>query len=130
MKNMYIIFDDECNFCKKSTHFISKRDKSMKFKFASIHNDVGKEILSLSGCPENINSVILIINGKYYTKSSAVFRTLRHFDSIWKLLSILLLIPKPIRDYVYDIIAKNKHKLNKNNKDCKSDSKYRKKYIK
>lgn len=108
--NNIVLFDGECNFCDNSVQFIIKRDRKAEFKFASIQSDVGEEILRKFNVPANINSLILVEGSKCYFKSSAVLLICKNLKGVWKLFYCLLIIPKSVRDYFYDIIAKNRYK--------------------
>ncbi len=105
-----ILFDGECNFCDYSVQFIIKRDKKSLYKFTSIQSDIGQKILSNYNVDNNINSFILIENNKCYFKSSAALRVCKNLSGAWKLLYILLVLPKKFRDFFYNIIAKNRYK--------------------
>jgi predicted DCC family thiol-disulfide oxidoreductase YuxK len=108
--NNIVLFDGECNFCNNSVQFIIKRDRKAQFKFASIQSDVGEEIVRTFNVPANINSLILVEGNKCYFKSSAALRICKNLKGVWKLFYCLLIIPKSVRDYFYDIIAKNRYK--------------------
>lgn len=108
--NDIILFDGECNFCDQSVQFIIKRDKKALYSFASLQSKVGQQLVNTYQVPANLDSLILIKNNSYYTMSSAALRICRHLSGGWKLFSLLLLIPKPIRNYFYKIIAKNRYK--------------------
>ncbi|BDH61240.1 hypothetical protein MTP04_13700 [Lysinibacillus sp. PLM2] len=106
-----VLFDGECNFCDKSVQFIIKRDPQGKFKFASLQSTIGQDILNKFGLRNTIiNSLVLIENDQYYIKSTAALRICKSLKGPWKLASILILVPRPIRDYFYSIIAKNRYK--------------------
>lgn len=108
--NNIILFDGVCNFCNHSVQFIIKRDKKEIFKFASIQSNSGQEIVGNFHVSENIDSLILVEGNKCYFKSSAALRICKNLKGVWKLLYCLLIIPKPLRDYFYDFIAKNRYK--------------------
>lgn len=105
-----ILFDGECNLCNNSVQFIIKRDQRAIFKFASIQSKIGHEIVEKFNIPTDIDSIILIVDNKSYFKSSAAIRICRNLKGLWKLFYYLLIIPKPLRDFFYDIIAKNRYK--------------------
>ncbi|MEC5423518.1 thiol-disulfide oxidoreductase DCC family protein [Virgibacillus sp. C22-A2] len=105
-----VLFDGECNFCDRSVQFIIKRDKNARYKFASLQGDAGQEIIRQHQVPAEMDSLILVENNSCYYKSSAALRICRNLTGGWKLLSLLLLVPKPIRDYLYEIIARNRYK--------------------
>ena len=105
-----ILFDGVCNFCDHSVQFIIKRDKKALYHFASIQSDAGQEILRKYHVPADIDSIILVEGHKYFYKSSAVLRVCKNLKGGWKLLYCLLIVPKPLRDYFYSIVARNRYK--------------------
>ncbi len=111
--NHIILFDGECNFCDRSVQFIVKRDHNKWFKFASIQSESGQNLIKKYGIPNNMESVILIEGNKYYTKSTAALRISKKLDGLWKMFYIFNIVPKPIRDSVYNFIAKRRHLLGK-----------------
>jgi len=105
-----ILFDGICNFCNQSVQFVIKRDPSHIFHFASLQSDIGRNLLNEYGINENVNSVVYITTGNAYVKSDAGLQIARRLNGFWKLLYIFYLVPTPIRDLVYDYIAKNRYK--------------------
>jgi predicted DCC family thiol-disulfide oxidoreductase YuxK len=105
-----ILFDGECNFCDQSVQFIIKRDPKGHFKFASLQSDIGKELLNKHNTPEDIDSFVLIEDNNCYFKSSAALRVCKNLKGVWKIPYVLLVIPKPIRDFFYGLISKNRYK--------------------
>lgn len=105
-----ILFDGECHFCDSSVQFIIKRDPKGVFYFSSLQSDAGKELLKKYGVSEDVETMFLIDEEKVYDKSSAALRICRHLKGFWKLCYGLIIIPKPIRDVVYDVIAKNRYR--------------------
>jgi predicted DCC family thiol-disulfide oxidoreductase YuxK len=105
-----ILFDGVCNFCDASVQFILNRDKKETFHFASLQSEAGQELLEKYNVPENVDSMILVEKDKIYYKSSAALRISRHLDGAWKLLYVFMIVPAPIRNIVYDVIAKNRYK--------------------
>lgn len=108
--NNVILFDGECNFCDRSVQFIINRDPAGYFKFASLQSAAGQKILKEYSVPDNVNSFILIDNNRYYIKSTAALRVCKNLKGLWKLFYLLLIIPRPIRDFFYEIIARNRYK--------------------
>lgn len=108
--NNIILFDGVCNFCDRSVQFIIKRDKKARYKFASIQSEIGQEIIRKYNVSAHIDSLILVENNRYYVRSSAALRICKHLSFGWRLFYILLIIPKSIRDYIYNFFAKNRYK--------------------
>jgi predicted DCC family thiol-disulfide oxidoreductase YuxK len=106
-----ILFDGVCNFCNYWVNFSIKRDKNKILRFTPLQGETAKKLLSQFDLnPNKLSSVILIENGKVYTQSSAAFRLCKHLDGGWKLAYGLMIIPKFIRDFFYNIIARNRYK--------------------
>ncbi|GAA0429728.1 thiol-disulfide oxidoreductase DCC family protein [Virgibacillus salarius] len=104
-----ILFDGVCNFCDQSVQFILKRDKQEQFTFASLQGDAGQELLKRNYVPTNMNSFILIDGNKAYFKSTAALRVCKELNGAWKLLYGFMIIPKPLRDFLYGVIANHRY---------------------
>ncbi|WP_316806274.1 thiol-disulfide oxidoreductase DCC family protein [Pedobacter agri] len=106
-----IFFDGVCNLCNASVQFAIKHDKNDVFKFTALQGNYAKTILPKFDINlERINSIILVENNQLYTKSSAALRIARKLNGLWPMLYAFMIIPKFIRDWFYDIIAKNRYK--------------------
>ncbi|MFY0598372.1 MAG: thiol-disulfide oxidoreductase DCC family protein [Cyclobacteriaceae bacterium] len=106
-----ILFDGVCNLCDFFVNFVIDRDHSKKFKFASLQSDFASQSLSKIGSDhKQLTSLVLIDDGKISVKSSAALQILRQLGFPWKIFYFLIVIPRPIRDFIYDWIAKNRYK--------------------
>ncbi|MGX9290568.1 thiol-disulfide oxidoreductase DCC family protein [Bacillus sp. A015] len=106
-----ILFDGVCNVCSGAVQFVIKRDPNERMMFASLQSDTGQRILQEHGLPlDEFNSFIYIEEGTLYTKSTGILKATRHLKGIYRWSSILLAIPRPIRDWFYQLIAKNRYK--------------------
>ncbi|MEH7119221.1 thiol-disulfide oxidoreductase DCC family protein [Neobacillus vireti] len=105
-----ILFDGKCNFCDRSVQFVIKKDPKGLFKFASLQSDIGKDLLNKYNAPGDIDSFVLIEDNKCYFKSTAALRVCKNLKGAWKLAYFLLVVPKPLRDFFYGMIAKNRYK--------------------
>lgn len=110
-KSAILLFDGECNLCNGTVQFVIKRDKKANVKFASLHSEQGKQIMLQFNIPaEYIDSIILVENKKVYYKSTAALRLSKKMDGLWPLFYTFIVIPAFIRNFVYDIIARNRIK--------------------
>ena len=107
-----VLFDGVCNLCNTSVNFIIDRDPKARFKFAALQSEKGQELLYqiLRANESSFDSIVLISNNSVYIKSSAALRIARHLNGLWPILYSFMIIPKPLRDFVYDFIAKNRYK--------------------
>jgi len=107
-----ILFDGDCSFCNATVRFIYRKDKSNYFKFSSLQSAIGQGILKQSGLStSDFNTFVLYENGVVYTKSTAALRVLRKLKSIVMIFNVCRILPVSFRDFVYDFIAKNRHKI-------------------
>ncbi|MEZ5036577.1 MAG: DCC1-like thiol-disulfide oxidoreductase family protein [Chitinophagales bacterium] len=109
-QNEIILFDGVCNFCQGSVKFIIKYDKTKKLKFASLQSEIGQELRATYQIPEATDSIVFIKNYKAYLKSSAALRIATYLSFPLNWLYIFIIIPPFIRNFLYDIIAKNRYK--------------------
>lgn len=108
--NQVILFDGTCNLCNASVRFIIKRDPSAKFLFSTLQSDFGKQLLKNVGIEDvKYDSVILYKNGKVYKQSDAVLLIARQLSGLWSVFFVLIIIPRPIRNVVYNWIARNRY---------------------
>ncbi len=107
--NAIVLFDGVCNFCNNSINFIIKRDKKGFFKFAPLQSEIAQKLVGDKTKPMP-ESVILIDNEKTYDRSSAALRITKRLDGLWPALYIFMIVPKPIRDWVYNLIGRNRYK--------------------
>jgi predicted DCC family thiol-disulfide oxidoreductase YuxK len=110
--NIVLLYDEECKLCNSILQFIIKRDLKMKFRFAALQSERGQTLLKkFDFQPNYLESLIFIQGNQYYIKSSAVLNILMELGFVWKIFFLMRLIPLPIRDFIYTIIAKSRYKL-------------------
>jgi predicted DCC family thiol-disulfide oxidoreductase YuxK len=115
-----ILFDGVCNFCNRSINIILKHDKDSYFQFAPSQSNAGIDILQQFDLDQKAStSVILIDNEKIYTKTDAVIQIATYLTGWPKSFRLLKFIPKPIRDFAYDVIAKNRYALFGKKETCR-----------
>lgn len=101
-----VLFDGLCNLCSSTVRFVIRRDKNRRFRFASLQSDTARRLLA----EPTLDSIVLIVNGRYYRKSRAVLEILRRLDAPWPLLYIFVLVPQSISDRIYDFIGTHRYK--------------------
>ncbi|MGH1362299.1 MAG: thiol-disulfide oxidoreductase DCC family protein [Calditrichia bacterium] len=110
MKKATILFDGVCNLCNNSVTFIIERDPSGYFQFGALQSDEAAELLKKQTGGQSLpDSIVLIDKKGLHTRSTAALRIARHLSGLWPLLYTFSIIPAPIRDIVYNWIAKNRY---------------------
>lgn len=109
---MLILFDGVCNLCNSSILYIIRRDKKGVFLFTPLQSELGRQLAEQRGIDTSTTDSIILLepNVAYYTKSTAALKIGMAFGGGWKLLAVLEWIPAVIRDFIYDIVAKNRYK--------------------
>ncbi|MBH0161945.1 thiol-disulfide oxidoreductase DCC family protein [Fictibacillus sp. 26RED30] len=106
-----LLFDGVCNLCNGSVQFILKHEKSNELKFSAIQSQAGQKLLSHYNMdPAQMNSVILVKDGKIYTESDAVAATSLFLRFPYSLGQYLKIVPRPIRNAFYKKIANNRYR--------------------
>jgi predicted DCC family thiol-disulfide oxidoreductase YuxK len=118
-KKAIILFDGICNLCNGAVQTVIKHDPDGKFQFASLQSNEGQKLLQQYQLPaNNFNSFVLIQNGNVYTKSTGALRVAKQINGWWKLLYVFIVLPKFIRDPVYNWIANNRYKWFGKHDEC------------
>lgn len=127
--NNIVFFDGICNLCNSSVNFIIDHDTKRVFKFTALQSKFSQKffysplqhfkyfsnsgIISLTEDQQNLftklNSILYLEDDIFYMKSDAVLQIARNLDGFLKYLYWLKIIPRPIRDFIYDWIAKNRY---------------------
>lgn len=106
-----VLFDGVCNLCNASVLFVIDRDPGGRFRFAPLQSDEGRAVLREHGfAGGDLSSVVLVERGRVYTRSAAALRIARRLTGAWPLLYALVAVPRPLRDAVYDWVARNRYR--------------------
>ena len=114
-----LLFDGVCNLCNGFVQFIIRRDQSGKIKFASLQSSAAKSLLQKFNLPaEKMTTLVFISNKKYYLRSSAALHILKELGGAWKLFYGLMIIPRPVRDFFYNLISRNRYRIFGRRDEC------------
>ncbi len=111
MQKSIVLFDGVCGLCNSSVNYIIDHDHKDAFRFAPIQSEIAKKLLEPHGISnETLNSIILIHKNKVYQKSDAVLIIVRYLKGISKVLVLGYVVPRFLRNILYDFIAKRRYK--------------------
>ena len=123
MSNNIIFFDGICVFCDSFINFVVKRDKKKLFKLCHLQSDLAQSLAEKNNFIIDKNSLILLQDGKVFNKSSAVIAIIKKLGGPWIAISLLLLIPKIIRDFFYDYFGNNRYRWFGKKESCTVNTK-------
>jgi predicted DCC family thiol-disulfide oxidoreductase YuxK len=109
--NGLILFDGVCVLCSRGCRFVDRRDRRGYFRYVPIQHEEGRAIAVQLGIdPDQPDSFAFVHDGLASTKSEAALRIARELPR-WGWVSLFLLVPRTVRDFVYDLIARNRYRL-------------------
>jgi len=100
-----ILFDGLCNLCHASVQTVIRRDKQAVFKYASLQSAAGQTLRAVHGVEPTVDSIILIHGGQAYLRSDAILEILHQLGGLYRIFSILRLIPAWLLDTLYNWVA-------------------------
>ena len=106
-KEHIVIFDGVCGFCNGSVNLLMRLDKKRIFKYTSLQGEYVKKL----DIAKDLDSIVFYDEGELYYKSTAVLKILQKLGGVWLVLGVFLIIPRFIRDFVYDVIAKYRYRI-------------------
>jgi predicted DCC family thiol-disulfide oxidoreductase YuxK len=107
-----VLFDGVCNLCSGSVQFIIKRDPTNAFQFASLQSAYGQQEINRLGIRDlNLQSIILVDRDTFFTRSNAALEIARKLRGAWPLLYAFKIVPRFIRDIIYNWIARNRYRF-------------------
>jgi predicted DCC family thiol-disulfide oxidoreductase YuxK len=114
-----LFFDGVCGLCNWSIDFVLKRDVQGDFQFSPLQGETAKTLLASSDVSD-LNTMVLWVSGRTYRKSAAAVRVLWQLSPFWKSVGTALwLIPLPLRDLGYSIVASNRYRLFGKKETCR-----------
>jgi predicted DCC family thiol-disulfide oxidoreductase YuxK len=106
-----ILYDGVCVFCSRWIRFIAARDKNRRFRFTAIQSDYGRRLAQAFGInPADPDTNAVVHSGVAYFKSDAALTVLSNLPG-WQWARIMLVLPKPFRDAVYNLVAQNRYRI-------------------
>ena len=105
-----VLFDGVCNLCNGAINFIIDRDPAGYFRFAPLQSDAAAPYLNgADDGAADLGTIVLVEDGQTYVRSTAALRIARRLTAPWPLLFLAIVVPRPLRDAVYDWVAHNRY---------------------
>ena len=105
-----VLFDGVCNLCNGSVRFVIERDPHKHFQFAPLQSETATTLIGGTADPLAMpDSIVLVDDGRLYVRSTAALRIARRLRFPWPLIWVFMAVPRPLRDWVYDVIARHRY---------------------
>lgn len=117
--NPIVLFDGVCNFCSSVVRFAISKDTIGIFRFAPLQSEAGHFFLNkFHLSTDDVYSFVLVEGDKFFIRSTAALRLCKKLKGLWPLLYMLIIIPRPVRDFVYNVVAENRYKWFGKRQEC------------
>lgn len=110
-----LLYDGECGVCSYSVQWILSHERTHSLRFAPLQSPVGQALTSQAQVPADVDSVLWVeasengVVARFW--SGAVLSTLRYVGGPWRILTLLAIVPRPIRDRLYKLFARHRLKV-------------------
>lgn len=108
-----VLFDGVCNLCNRAVVWLLERDDEARLRFASLQSGAARELLQQSGVadPRTLpDSIVLVDHDRVHLRSTAALRIAGMLGFPYSLLRLALVVPRPLRDGVYNFIARHRYR--------------------
>jgi predicted DCC family thiol-disulfide oxidoreductase YuxK len=106
-----ILYDGVCVFCSRWIRFVSSRDRDCRFRFTAIQSAYGTRLAQAFGIdPADPDTNAVIHSGIAWFKSDAALTVLSNLPG-WRWTRALFVVPRPLRDAVYNVVARNRYRI-------------------
>ena len=105
-----VLYDGVCNLCSATVRFVAKRDPAGYFKFAALQSEKGRTLRRQYGGAGDVTTIVLIEGGRVLTRSDAFLRIVKHLRGPWPAVAVFRVVPRALRDGVYDFVARHRYR--------------------
>lgn len=111
---LILLYDGTCGLCNRSVQFLIRHDEKSRILFAALQSRFGESVRQRHTELRTVDSAVLVEQfsegEQVFTKSDAVLRLVRYLGGVWRLAVVVYIIPRAVRDYVYDQLARRRYK--------------------
>lgn len=120
---MVLVYDNRCGFCDRTVQWLLRRDGKGDLRFAAREGEFGTALLARHPHLIDVDSVIWVDQlgdgrEEVHTRSDAVLRIAAYLGGAWSLLGIARIVPAPLRDPCYRLVARHRHRLSRDGARC------------
>ncbi len=134
--NPILLYDGVCGLCNRLNQFLLKRDTNDRLRFASLQSEFAGSILKRHNLnPEDLDTVYVVLNHdrsdeRVLARSDAILHALTALGGIWSASRVGVVIPRWVRNKLYDLVAGNRYRVFGKHDSClMPDPRYRHKFL-
>lgn len=110
---MIVVFDAKCLLCNGWVQFLLRHDRQGRIRFASMQGEQGARLLNEAGLSagEGLQTLLVVEGGRSWQHTAAILRILHRLGWPWRLAWVGWLVPAPLRDALYRLVARNRYRI-------------------
>jgi predicted DCC family thiol-disulfide oxidoreductase YuxK len=106
-----MIFDGVCHLCAHSVNFILAHESAPRLRFVPLQSPAGARLMREHGFSvEDAQTFVLVIDSESFVRSEAAIRVSRYLRNPWRQLGAIRVLPRALRDWAYDVVARNRYR--------------------
>lgn len=112
-----LLYDGVCGFCNQTVQMILHLDRRGTLRFAALQSDYGQRVVARHPSLKDVDSVVFVEPSTHgdeervHVRSDAALKVVSYLGGPWKLFLVARLLPRRLRDFLYDSFARNRYKL-------------------
>ncbi len=107
-----VVFDGDCVLCSRSMRMLVKLDKARRFHLTSAQGDLGRSLYRACDLPiDNFATYLVVADNRVFERSTAIVAIAKRLGWPWKVGAALVIVPRPIRDALYDLVARHRYRI-------------------
>lgn len=108
---LIVVFDAQCLLCNEWVQFLLRHDRRGVYQFASIQGTVGRQLLDREGLQvQGLQTMLLVDGAQAWQHTAAILRVVGGLGWPWRLVWLFAIVPAPVRDAMYRVIARNRYR--------------------
>lgn len=117
-----LLYDGVCGFCNRTVQMILDRDRRGTMRFAALQSDYGRAVVGRHRELEGVDSVVFVEPAaggeRVHVRSDAALKVAAYLGGPWKVFLAAKVIPRGLRDYLYDLFARNRYRFFGKSEQC------------
>ncbi|MBK6674023.1 MAG: thiol-disulfide oxidoreductase DCC family protein [Proteobacteria bacterium] len=106
-----LVFDGYCHLCSGWARFLARHPVTPAFRLVAMQGEEGRALLGAHGIdPEDPSTFLVLDAGRVFRESDAVIHVVTALGHLWRVFEIARIIPRPCRDWMYRVLARNRYR--------------------
>lgn len=110
MATPVLLFDGVCNLCNGAVNFILDHERGPELHFGALQSRQGRALIERFGGSQNLDTLVVIDAERRYERSAAVLQVARYLRWPWRAVRVFAIVPRPLLDVLYKLIARNRYR--------------------